>query len=249
MTGWETDSNTSTCGAPAAQFDSVETPPPAYTSESIPLDAPSSLNQADVCDSLSRIMDEVFTEIPPEHVPPTAADDALADVTMPPTEWNRFVDPHTSHVFYSDTDSDGQSNDGNVPETSIYEPVSPASDTTVYSGDSELVKLQKLLKCEQAKNKILLKHVDSLRDQLNTLINAMNREMWKRQKLASEALTSRYCLALSELMVQNNAEVVKLAAKNYARLAYVTHKAFIQKELKIVMDPVYKVLENTNNVE
>ena len=77
----------------------------------------------------------------------------------------------------------------------------------------------------------------------------MNREMWKRQKLASETLTSRYCLALSELMVQNNAEVVKLAAKNYARLAYVTHKAFIQKEIKIIMDPVYKVLENTGNVE
>jgi hypothetical protein len=249
MTGWETDSNTSTCGAPTAHFDSVETPPPVYTSESIPLDTPSSLTQADVCDSLSRIMDEVFTEIPPEHVPPTAADDALADVTMPPTEWNRYVDPHTSSVFYSDTDSDGQSNDGNVPRPSIYEPISPESDTTTYSGDSELVKLKKLLKQEQARSDILLKQVDSLRDQLNTLMNAMNREMWKRQKLASEALTSRYCLALSELMVQNNAEVVKLAAKNYARLAFVTHKAFIQKEMKTIMDPVYKVLGNTGNVE
>jgi hypothetical protein len=249
MTGWETDSNTSTYGAPAAPLDSVETPPPAYTSDSIPLDTPSSLTQANICDSLSRIMDEVFTEIPPAHVPPTAADEALEDFTLPSTEWNRFVDPHTSHVFYSDNDSDGQSNDGNVPGPSIYEPVSPASDTTVYSGDSELVKLQKLLKREQVKNETLLKHVDSMRGQLNNLINAMNREMWKRQKLASEALTSRYCLALSELMVQNNAEVVKLAAKNYARLAFVTHKAFIHKEMKIIMDPVYKILGETGNVE
>jgi hypothetical protein len=43
--------------------------------------------------------------------------------------------------------------------------------------------------------------------------------------------------------------VVKLAAKNYARLAYVTHKAFIEKEMKIAMGPLYKVLENTNDVE
>ncbi len=249
MTGWETDSNTSTCGAPAAPHDSMETPPPAYTSESIPLDAPASLTPAEVCDSLSRIMDEVFSEIPPEHVPPTAADDALADVTMPPTEWNRFVDPHTSSIFYSDTDSDGRSNDGNVPRSSIYEPISPAPDDVIYSGDSELIKLQKLLKHEQTKSDSLLKQVDNLRDQLNILINAMNREMWKRQKLASEVLTSRYCLALSELMVQNNTEVVKLAAKNYARLAFVTHKAFIQKEMKNIMDPVYKVLGNTGNNE
>ena len=164
MTGWETDSNTSTCGAPAAPRDSMETPPPAYTSESIPLDAPTSLTPAEVCDSLSRIMDEVFSEIPPEHVPPTAVDDALADVTMPSTEWNRFVDPHTSSIFYSDTDSDGQSNDGNVPRPSIYEPISPAPDTTTYSGDSELVKLKKLLKREQARSDILSRAVDAAGD-------------------------------------------------------------------------------------
>jgi hypothetical protein len=249
MTGWETDSNTSTCGAPPAPHDSMETPPPVYTSDSIPLDAPSSLTQADVCDSLSRIMDEVFNEIPPEHVPPTAADDALADITMPPTDWNRFMDPHTSSIFYSDTNSDGQSNDGNVPRPSIYEPISPVPDTTSYSGDSELSKLKMLLKREQTKSDSLLKQVDSLRDQLSTLTNAMTREMWKRQKLASEVLTSRYCLALSELMFQNNTEVVKLAAKNYARLAFVTHKAFIQKEMKTILDPVYKILGNTGNIE
>jgi len=249
MTGWDTDSNTSANGEPSAPLDSVETSPPAYTGESLSLDAATSLAPADVCDTLSRIMDEVFAEIPPEHVPPTAADDALADITMPPTEWNRFVDPHISSVFYSDTDSDEQSNDGNVPKPSIYEPISPDPDTIVYSGDSELTKLNKLLKREQTKSAILFKQVASLRDQLNDLMQALNREMWKRQKLASEALTSRYCLALSELMVQNNTEVVKLAAKNYARLAFVTHKTFIQKELKSTFDPVYKVLGSTGNFD
>ena len=263
MTGWDTDSNTSANGEPSAPLDSVDTPPPAYTGESLSLDAATSLAPADACDTLSRIMDEVFSEIPPEHVPPTAADDALADITTPPTEWNRFVDPHdrfvdppntnrfvdppNASIFYSDTDSDEQSTDGNAPKPSIYEPLSPEPDTVVYSGDSELTKLNKLLKREQTKSAILFKQVDSLRGQLNDLMQTLRREMWKRQKLASEVLTSRYCLALSELMVQNNTEVVKLAAKNYARLAFVTHKTFIEKELKSTFDPVYKVLGSTGN--
>ena len=256
MTGWDTDSNTSANGEPSAPLDSVDTLPPAYTGESLPLDAATSLAPADACDALSRIMDEVFSEIPPEHVPPTAADDALADITTPPTEWNRFVDPHdrcvnppNSSIFYSDTDSDEQSTDGNAPKPSIYEPISPEPDTIVYSGDSELTKLNKLLKREQTKSAILFKQVDSLRDQLNDLMQVLRREMWKRQKLASEALTSRYCLALSEQMVQNNTEIVKLAAKNYARLAFVTHKTFIEKELKSTFDPVYKVLGSTGNFD
>jgi len=256
MTGWDTDSNTSANGEPSAPLDSVDTLPPAYTGESLPLDAATSLAPADACDALSRIMDEVFSEIPPEHVPPTAADAALADITTPPTEWNRFVDPHArcmnppnSSIFYSDTDSDEQSTDGNAPKPSIYEPISPEPDTVVYSGDSELTKLNKLLKREQTKSAILFKQVDSLRDQLNDLMQVLRREMWKRQKLASEALTSRYCLALSEQMVQNNTEVVKLAAKNYARLAFVTHKTFIEKELKSTFDPVYKVLGSTGNFD
>jgi len=249
MTGWDTTSNTSTSGVHSTPLDRVETPPPAYPGESLSLDAPDSLTPADACDTLSRIMDEVFAEIPPEHVPPTAADEAIADTTLPPTEWNRFVDPHTSVVFYSDTDSDRQTSEGNTPQPSGYEPVSPADDTVIYSGDSKLTKLNKLLKREQAKNERLLKHVDRLRDQLTALTNAMTREMWKRQKLASEALTSRYCLAMSELMVQNNAEVMKVAAKNYARLAYVTHKAFIQKELKTTLDPVYNVLGQQEDID
>ena len=230
MTGWDTDSNTSANGEPSAPLDSVDTPPPAYTGESLSLDAATSLAPADACDALSRIMDEVFSEIPPEHVPPTAADDALADITTPPTEWNRFVDPHdrcvdppNASIFYSDTDSDEQSTDGNAPKPSIYEPISPEPDTIVYSGDSELTKLNKLLKREQTKSAILFKQVDSLRGQLNDLMQTLRREMWKRQKLASEVLTSRYCLALSELMVQNNTEVVKLAAKNYVRQISVCH--------------------------
>ena len=35
----------------------------------------------------------------------------------------------------------------------------------------------------------------------------------------------------------------------YARLAFVTHKTFIEKELKSTFDPVYKVLGRTGNFD
>ena len=200
--------------------------------DTLELDDPSEMGNI-----LSKVLRDTFAMrgIPPPNYDGNAAEIALRSVDGP-SVWDEQVQ-RTEEVYYSDQGSDN-------PDQSIYgpvcEPLTPQGIDCVTEFDT--VALRKQLGEKEKKLKQCCDENAELRSRLNRLANILRREAWKRRKLACEALTARFCLNISDKMVKQRDELLRMATRNYATLAYLTHKFSVEEEIQRKTNAITDIL-------
>jgi hypothetical protein len=190
---------------------------------------------------LSKVLEDTFSMggQPPPNYSGNGAEEALRHVTGP-SVWDAPLRRTPEEVYYSDSRED-------LPRQSTYEPVcepiSPPGRDCVTEYDTQA--LRKALADLEKKNKQLQDENSALRESVFSMANHLRREAWKRRKLACEALTARFCLNIADRLVKQRNELLRMATRNYANLAYLTHRYSVEEEIQKKADAFTDILKNS----
>ena len=196
---------------------------------------------------LSKVLEDTFSMggMPPPNYAGNGADAALIHVGGP-SVWDAPLQRTSEEVYYSDSRNSDSRED--LPDQPTYEPVceplTPPGHDCVTEYDTQA--LRKALAEQEKKNKQLHAENMELRSRVSNLGNLLRREAWKRRKLACEALTARFCLNIADRLVKQRNELLRMATRNYANLAYLTHRYSVEEEIQKKIDAETSILRKNS---